>query len=152
MFHYKACGLPNIYLENGYVIEEGPLGVEYGIENMHELHAEIAVTLTKKSTGLTANEFRYLRIQLDLSKKTLAALLDTEQAQVSEWETGTTQIPVMADYCLRGFYLDSIDEKLDGGLLRQIAELDRSIHESEIKLKLLKEQCSWALASNKLCA
>lgn len=55
LFHYVACGLPNVWLENGYTEGVASDGTPiFHIENIEGLHKAIAFSLFEKEALLTA--------------------------------------------------------------------------------------------------
>ena len=69
MYHYTECGLPNVYLKNGFTIEHID-GEDYtSIDDMNNLHVAIAQTIADSHTPLCPAEFKFLRIELNLSQK-----------------------------------------------------------------------------------
>jgi DNA-binding transcriptional regulator YiaG len=86
MFHYKMCGLPNVWLANGYKIKETPYGQAVSVVDADGLHKLLATQLIKKNGHLTGKEFRFLRTLLRLSQKSLADMLQVSEQSVSLWE------------------------------------------------------------------
>jgi hypothetical protein len=50
-YRYKACGLDNIYLLNGYDVEEHDGEKHVFVRNMEELHKAIGCHITPKRKG-----------------------------------------------------------------------------------------------------
>ncbi|MCW7556502.1 hypothetical protein NX722_28470 [Endozoicomonas gorgoniicola] len=134
MYHYTACGLDNIYLKNGYQKNSSPSGEGISIHDMDGLHMAIAKGLVNMEAPLQAKEFRFLRIELDLSQKALGNLLDKSDQIIAMWEKGTQAIPVLADKAIRDLYMESIGEGAVAGILNKLAELDRQYHELVLNL------------------
>jgi putative transcriptional regulator len=143
MYHYKSCGLDNIYLVNGFDVHETADGKTYGIHNFDELHKAIAIGIAKKAAPLTGKEFRFLRVELDLSQKSMGDLMEKSEQTIANWEKGNRRISRLADAAIRNLYLDSIGEGEIGGLLKKLAQLDRRIHEYQLQLEETKE--GWKL-------
>src|SRR3981081_3052180 len=61
MYHYRECGLPNVYLENGYHEIETPYGRGVSIEDVEGLHIAIAHALVEEKPSLTGPEVRFIR-------------------------------------------------------------------------------------------
>lgn len=106
MYHYKSCGLENIYLKNGYVLKETPYGPAVAIEDIEGLHTAISLDLLRQKTPLTGQQFRFLRKEQDLTQAELAAILGVTEQTVAVWEK-QKQVPVsfMADICMRAYYI-----------------------------------------------
>jgi len=135
MYHYKECGLNNIQLANGYTITESASGTGVAIHDIDGLHRAIAKNLVLKEGSLTGREFRFLRLELDLSQKALGILMDKTDQAIAIWEKGGQSIPVLADKAIRDLYMESIQEGAISGLLAKLAGLDRQIHELELSLE-----------------
>ena len=139
-YHYKDCGLPNVYLKNGFLIEEHE---EYGetvsIANLDGLHKAIGLDIVNNSVPLMSGaEFRFLRIELDLSQKALGDLLGTSEQTIANYEKNEPQ--PMGDKFIRILYQENvcgnaeIMEKLQrlNKLDREIMEFDKLIEFEEI--------------------
>ena len=98
--HYTACGLDNVWLENGYTVKDTPLGQAISVKDVNGLHQLLAMQLVQKSALLTGQEFRFLRVQLGLSQEALGRLLDFSENAVSLWERKDA-VPVTCDHWLR---------------------------------------------------
>src|ERR1700738_5263066 len=75
MYHYRECGLPNVYLVNGYRETETPYGRGVSIEDVEGLHMAIAQALVEEKPSLTGPEVRFIRKLLELTQTQLAQLL-----------------------------------------------------------------------------
>lgn len=103
-YHFKAVGLPNIYLQNGVTIEndEG-YGEIVTIENIDGLCRAIGMHIIEKPTPLGGAEFRYLRKQMELTQAELADLMRVEPQTVANYEKGRG-IPGLSDEFMRITY------------------------------------------------
>ena len=71
-YHYKECGLNNVYLMNGFSVEETD-GEEYvSIENVDGLWKAIGLMLVTKRKTFSPAEIRYLRHQIGMTKQNWA--------------------------------------------------------------------------------
>jgi DNA-binding transcriptional regulator YiaG len=137
MYHYTESGLDNVYLINGYVIEQHP---EYGetvaIEDAGELHKVIGQQLANASRPLTGREIRFLRIELNLSQKKLGSYLGVEEQTVGRWERGEVPAPRSNELIIRALYLEWVQER---GAIRtlvdRLAELDTRSNMLELQLE-----------------
>lgn len=129
MFHYTACGLPNIWLENGYTETFAEDGTAFfNITGIRELHTAIAQHLTAKDAPLTGAEFRFLRAELKMSRKTLAELIGCSDEAIKKWESGANKLPKLTDATVRKLFLEIQNEEEEGelrALLNQIKDLER---------------------------
>ena len=143
MFHYTASGLDNIWLKNGYQLYTTGDGTGFSIHDLDNLHKAIAIGIAEKSAPMTGKEFRFLRVELDLSQKAIGDLMDKSDQMIANWEKGNNEIPVLADAAMRNLYLESIGCSPISGLLNKLKDLDREIH--ELKLELEETQDGWKL-------
>ena len=91
-YHYTECGLDNVWLLNGYMIEQHPnYGELFAIDHVDDLHRFIGRSLIALPRLLNGAEFRFLRRELDLSQKTLADLIGSNEQSVAKWEKSTRQ-------------------------------------------------------------
>jgi DNA-binding transcriptional regulator YiaG len=97
--HYTQCGLPDVWLLNGFCRRETPYGDAVSVENIDGLHRAIALYLVKKKAELTGCEVRFLRKRLDKTQGELATLLRLDPQTVATWEKDQTGIPGPADLC-----------------------------------------------------
>lgn len=137
-FHYKSCGLDNVYLLNGYekrVID----GVEaVAIHDQDGLHRAITGQLIEKPASLSGAEFCFLRIELDLSQKALANLLDVQDQTVAKWEKGQTRkVRGMADVLIRALARERLLSQHGPiyDFFCEMSRLDEQLDDQEIELK-----------------
>lgn len=145
-FHYKSCGLENVFLLNGYEVRELEGSRAVAIHDLQGLHRAIAEQLIEKSTPLTGKEFRFLRVEMDFSQKALADLLGVTDQAIAKWEKGQTKsIPVSADTLVRLFARERL-LKREGSIfefVRDMSELDR--HVDGAALELVETDQGWRL-------
>jgi len=129
-YHYKMCGLDDIYLVSGYKFEDTAYGRGVVIQNMKGLHCAIGKFIVKCKKTLNAKEVRYLRHEMDLTQAELGDLLRVTDQTVARWEKGETSIPGPADLLLRNFYLTHIDMDFDlRELVKELREQDAPTRE-----------------------
>ncbi len=105
MYQYQGCGLPNVYLKNGYELVKTPYGDGVVIHDVAALHKAIGLAVTNRPQPLTPEEFRFLRQELDLSQSALAFKLGCDEQSVARWEKGKNKkIDPASDRLLRGLY------------------------------------------------
>lgn len=142
-YHYKSCGLDHVYLTNGFERHETLDGRGVSIHEIDALHRAIAIGIVSQKAPITGKEFRFLRIELDLSQKTLGSLMDKSDQMVAKWEKGESKIPVLADKAIRDLYMESIGESHIAGLLAELKELDNQVQ--EMNLQLSETENGWAI-------
>jgi DNA-binding transcriptional regulator YiaG len=128
MYHYTECGLPNVYLKNGFEIVETPYGKGVTIHNLAELHDVISECLVCGKKPLSRQEFKFLRLELELSQAQLGVLLGRDQQSIARWEKGRGKVEPMADRLLRTIYKES---KMPDGKLKSLMELLRRMSDEE---------------------
>lgn len=132
-YHYTECGLDDIYLISGYVVEETPYGPGVTVKDVDQLHRVIGENLAKHKKLLTGKEIRFLRKQMDLTQSELGKLLGVSDQAVARYEKGENNIPGAADGLLRALFLESIGDELSlRALLSALEEYDAPLHEKQL--------------------
>jgi putative transcriptional regulator len=126
-YHYTESGLDNVWLENGYTPHETAYGKGVSIEDTEGLHKAIGRWLVSLPKPLNGAELRFIRLELELTQKTLGGLLSSEEQAVRRWEKSRNKaIPGAADRLLRAIYSEYLKE---GSSVRRmvdrLAELDQ---------------------------
>jgi DNA-binding transcriptional regulator YiaG len=103
--HYKACGLDDIYLINGFQRHQTAYGEGYSIEHVDALHKAIALHLVMRRKTLRPKEIRFLRKQLDMTQDELANELSITGQTVARYEKGDSEIPGPVDKMIRVIYV-----------------------------------------------
>lgn len=141
MYHYTECGLDNVFLMSGVTLGVEPgYGETFAIENMAGLHRAIADSLIYQARTLNGAEFRFLRLELDLSQRRLAEMLSTNEQSVAKWEKAREK-PVAnrsADRLLRLIFANSRRDSTSelARLFEVITETDTSMDDEQIQLEL----------------
>ncbi|HPR08468.1 MAG TPA: helix-turn-helix domain-containing protein [Denitromonas sp.] len=126
MYHYTGCGLPNVWLENGYEEEDTPYGKGVTIHMLPELHKTIAETIVLAKEPMTGPEFRFLRNELELSQEVLAQFIGCNKQTVARWEKSKTNVDPAAERLLRLFYQSArMGDKKLSPLLKLIQKIER---------------------------
>lgn len=135
-YHYTECGLPNVHLKNGYTLEIID-GEEYlSIDDMNGLHNAIGSQVVDKNQGLTGDEFKFLRLQFNQSRRVLGELLGIDQQTVGRWEKEETAIPKTVDATMRQLFLELLNEDSNlSYLLEKLADREAKTLMSEIILE-----------------
>lgn len=142
MFHYVACGLNNIWLENGYTIHKSVNGGEsFHIEDIKGLHIAIARTLTEKESVLANDEIRFIRTELAMSRKALGELLGISPETIKKWESGENAIPKASDALLRRLFLENHDG--DGTVRMLLDTINRIENEMNKVLRFKETKDGW---------
>lgn len=128
-YRYIESGLDYIWLENGYKFHETPYGEGVSIEDTEGLHRAIGEFLVSVPRPFTGSELRFIRLEMELSQKSLSALIGVEEQAVRRWEKNSGKtFSGPADRLVRAIY----DEYLKGeGSVRKM--VDRLAHLDEKK-------------------
>ena len=144
--HYRACGLPNVFLLNGFTVKETREGRAVSIADIDGLHRAIGTHLTKEKRALTGAQLRFLRLELGVSQKLLGMLLGKSGQTVARWEKGQSRIDGTADRIVRVLYAEQIgeDEKIRT-MLQELAALADLAGDDEFRFEDTGE--GWRLHS-----
>jgi len=86
-YHYVESGLHNVWLVDGVEHVDSPYGKGVSIKDLDGLHRRIAQCLVQKPGPLTGAEFRFLRVELDLSQSAVGRLCRRDHRTVRGWES-----------------------------------------------------------------
>ena len=116
---YRACGLNEIYLLNGYELAEHDGDQHLSVTKMKELHQAIGRHLVTHRKGLTPKEIRFLRNTLGLTQAQLAAKLGNNARSVLRWEMGECEVPGASEKLLRVVFLASLPDEEEMSALKE---------------------------------
>lgn len=142
MYHYQICGLPNVWLENGYEIHDTEHGEAVSFHDIQGLHKAIGHAIIHNESFLNAAEIKFLRGNMRLSQVDLANLLGVSDSTIRAWENERAEIPGPADRLLRALYNEHAFG--DGRVKKMIDELNllaRNSHQE--KIRLIEEDGHW---------
>lgn len=143
-FHYKSCGLENVFLLNGYEVRELEGSRAVAIHDLQGLHRAIAEQLIEKPAPLTGKELRFLRVEMDFSQKALGQLLGVTDQAVAKWEKGQTKkLPNAVNTLIRLIARECL-LKRQGSVFefaQELAELDQ--HVDGYRLELAETEDGW---------
>jgi transcriptional regulator with XRE-family HTH domain len=115
-YHYKACGLDDVYLFNGFTVEETNYGRGMTVHNAEALHRAIATYLINDHKPLSAREFRFLRKQMEFTQEDVAKRMRVDVQTIARYEKDQASIPGAVDAVMRilvALYLVPEDKRLD---------------------------------------
>lgn len=146
-YHYKACGLDNVYLLNGFTIhEDDGYGKSVSFEDIEGLHRAIGTMLINAPRPLTGKEMRFLRKEMELSQETLAKLFGVDVQTVANWEKGKTKTKELGDRLLRLLYVEYI--QANPHICDLLESLSQSIDGKLEKLNFERGECGdWRQAA-----
>jgi DNA-binding transcriptional regulator YiaG len=131
-YHYTECGLDNVFLLNGFVIERMDGDDYVSVESIDNLWKSIGLDLVTHQKFFAPKELRFLRGLMDLTQLELASLLRVEDQTVARWEKGKVRLPGTADLAIRALFLASPVAQPEGDAVlahwlttvRGLAEMD----------------------------
>lgn len=149
MYHYTESGLPNVYLVNGFTVETLG-GEEYtSIDDMNGLHKTIAKAIIDSPKPLTHQEFRFLRIEMNVSQKTLGTRFGVTEQTIARYEKGESSIPRTTDAALRSLYMESQQKNNPVSyFLDLLADTEAQAAAQSIQLKLEEVDDHWSVAAS----
>lgn len=137
MYHYASCGLPNVYLKDGYKIKKTPHGDAVSIVNVEGLHQAMARVIVASKSPLTCDEFRFLRKEMELTQQDLADIFGVSEPTIRNWEAGRGEngISKLADSCLRHLYREYMHgDNVIARSIKDIATLEREHHALTLRM------------------
>lgn len=141
MFHYVACGLPNVWLENGYretEMSDGSAG--FSIDNVKDLHQQIGRSLAKKESLLNGDEFRFLRSELRMSRRNMGEFLGLSDETIKKWESGENPVHKASDAAIRSLFLESL---LEASKIKDLLQLINHIEKTQQELRFKETAIGW---------
>jgi putative transcriptional regulator len=122
-YHYKESGLDYVYLI-GVLQYKCTCGEDYvEIPRVNELHLFIGKYIICKKASLTGEEVRFLRKELGMKSKNMAAALSMEPETYSRWENNKQDIAPCHDKTLRMMYVMSASERTGKVLSRDFQSI-----------------------------
>jgi len=118
----RGCGLPNVYLTNGYVNKGEGEFKSVAYEDLDDLYRQIARAISLRAGPLSSNELRFLRKRLRLNQAEVGAIGNKTEQAVAKWEKGTAAVPKAESNLLRILALTKLHFKAD--IARVVEQLD----------------------------
>ena len=136
MYHYTESGLRNVWLVNGYAVRQTPYGEAVSIQDLEGLHRYIGSVIARRPK-LTGPELRFLRKEMGMSQRGVAAFVGTSEQNVSLWER-RGRVPQAADRILKLAYLEHVNRDGNVKIKETIDFLNQQDSTVLEKLKLRK--------------
>lgn len=142
MYHFTDGGLRNIWLLNGYTMQDTPYGKAVSFQDGDGLIRAICLALTRKAGRLTGAELRYIRASgFLMSQPSMAKLLGVDGQTVARWEK-SGKVPKWADKLVRLLYTAHADgHETVRAAVDRINDVDRLVNQ-RITLKATRR--GWA--------
>lgn len=135
-YHFTECGLDNVYLVNGFRLEESSQGTIIRIEHLDGLIQAIAEHLVFVRRTLKGREIRFLRHHLNLSQRALGALLAVDEQTVARWEKGRTRVDGAAERMIRLMCAERMRSSSSiHALLRDVAALEDPAEDTAVNME-----------------
>lgn len=133
-YHYKECGLSNIYLSNGYKTIKTDRGEAISIHDIDGLHRAIGMHFVFSKKDLSGEDLRFLRHEMLMSQSTLATLLGVSEQAIRRWENGKTTIPKSSETLIRLLYSEKTlnQHSKISEILKKIANLEDQLNSKKI--------------------
>lgn len=145
MYHYTECGLSNIVLANGYNVEIIDDEEYTSIDDMNGLHKAIALAIVESNGALTNEEFKFLRVEMNISQKALGERFDVSEQTIARYEK-ETKVPRITDAALRSLYMESQDKNNPMGFfLDMLADTEAKEAAQEIVMEEVDQ--NWKIAA-----
>ncbi len=136
MYHYTESGLDNVYLVDGFAICETDYGRTVSIQETANLHEQIGRGIVDSPACINGAEFRFLRLEMDLSQRQLAALINADEQAVRRWEKARGKcIRGPAERMMRVLYMQFVDDPSIRQKIERLAELDVLAHPTKMVLR-----------------
>ena len=140
LYHFDDAGLNNVWLANGYTLRDTPYGSAVAIEDIEGLTRVICQALVRKPGRLVGSEFRYLRLHLRLSQKSLAKLFGNTEQSVANWEK-RGRVPLWADKHIRLLWEAAQNgQETVKRVVDRINEVERLVHQ---RIILTETRTGW---------
>jgi DNA-binding transcriptional regulator YiaG len=81
--HMTGVGLSNVYLRNGFTVEDSDGDETISYENLTGLYFEISRAIASTPFTMRAEEFRFMRKQLQMSQADIAVLFDKSDQAIA---------------------------------------------------------------------
>jgi putative transcriptional regulator len=144
MYHYRECGLPSVYLSNGYTEQMTDWGKGIAIDDVAGLHRTIGQALVTGRAHLSGPDVRFLRKELGLSQKALGELMGCEEQTVSLWER-QGRILTPADRLLRALYVEHVNGSV--AVSKMLDKLRANDHSRATQRLTFKRARGWRVAA-----
>ncbi|MDH5298622.1 MAG: type II toxin-antitoxin system MqsA family antitoxin [Desulfobulbaceae bacterium] len=155
-YRYDECGLEVVLYGVTQFKCSKCREVYVSLPSVEALHRAIGGALcSKRKSLLMPGEIRFLRKDLHLKSKELAAALGVRPETVSRWETGKETIGETQDRLLRSLYMNYASEKANNvvchGLVQMFAELPRERKQLKSPKTIELNPTDWLGAGMELC-
>jgi putative transcriptional regulator len=145
LVQYTQCGLDDVWLANGYRVEETEYGRGLAIDHATELHHVIARAIINNPRPVRGKHARFLRVILELSQANLGKLLGVDRATVIRWEKARDKpLTLMADIAIRETYAARVvGGSLIASVIKELQEADEAQQGADYRAVFKTENSGW---------
>jgi DNA-binding transcriptional regulator YiaG len=141
LYHYTESGLDDVWLEGGVDVVDTPYGSGISLRDIDGLHRIIGLHLADCLRPLKGKEVRFLRVEMDMSQKSLGSLLGVGATTVARWESGRGKITETAQKLLCLLYREkALGNAKIAESLQRLADLDA---EEYYQMQLVHTDDGW---------
>jgi len=146
MYHYRDCGLDNVYLKNGYNEIESAYGPACSINDLEGLHMAIGLQILECSERLTGQEIKFLRKEMDLSQAQLSEIIGVSENSIRGWENNRQVVTSPSDRLIRILYNEHATH---GSEIRKALEKlsEMTVSEHCLRIELEATDAGWKTAA-----
>lgn len=137
-YHYKGSGLDNIFIEDGFEIEQTERGEVIRVKNVEQLHAAIAQALLESDSRLTGLEARFLRRHFCWSQKLMGEMLGETVDTIKKREKNPKALSGPVNGMLKVVIFETIEQKFSG------LDLARNQPVSKSEIAFCSQDKNWA--------
>lgn len=111
-YHYKECGLDDVFLCNIDIVQDDDGEEVTIIPYINLLHKKLASIIITADGAMSGKELRFLRTHLRLTQDELAHMLHKERLTIGRWERGESDIDNVAEIVVRGLVAEQLKVKI----------------------------------------
>lgn len=100
-YHYKACGLNNVIIQNMPAREDDAGDKVIEIPMINALHAMLTMELATKESSLLPEELKFVRTEMGLTQAELAERIKKDHQTIGRWERGENPVDPTAEVIIR---------------------------------------------------
>ncbi|GLQ15871.1 helix-turn-helix domain-containing protein [Maritalea porphyrae] len=147
-YHYKECGLENIYLSNGFIFDEFEGEQVVAVKDIDALHEAIGLHIVLERKVPSGKELRFLRAELDMTQAELATMLNVSSQSVARWEKEECEVNGGAVLALKLLFAlkalpEDVKDKLVAGLVDRLDALSKADESDQEAFVLTYSNDNW---------
>jgi len=148
MYRYEGSGLPNVFLKNGYELVKTRYGNGVSVRNIPGLHRCLGMAIVDGNWPITPAEFKFLRLELELSQDSLGRILGCDQQTIARWEKGRSKkIDAAAERLLRLVFRQTVSGDTEMAPLIEMLKKWDAVEPRETVLVASEKNDGWSAKS-----